>query len=101
VGLSACFTHGTFAAILADLFPTPVRFTGVAFTLNIGAVLFSDTAPLVATSLIAATGRLDAPAMLLAAAALLAVIASFWLKGAEGEISRDAQAAPVLAATGL
>ena len=91
VGLSACFTHGTFAAILADLFPTRVRFTGVAFTLNIGAVIFSGTAPLVATSLIAATGRLDAPAMLLVAAALLALIASFWLKRAEGEIGRDAE----------
>jgi len=92
VGLSACFTHGTFAAILADLFPTRVRFTGVAFTLNIGAVIFSGTAPLVATSLIAATGRIDAPAILLVAAALLALIASFWLKRAEGEIGRDAEA---------
>jgi MHS family proline/betaine transporter-like MFS transporter len=91
IGLSACFTHGTFAAILADLFPTPVRFTGVAFTMNIGAVVFSGTAPLIATLLISATGRIDAPSILLVAAALVALIASFWLKGAEGEISRDAE----------
>ncbi|HWX26018.1 MAG TPA: hypothetical protein VNZ53_01095, partial [Steroidobacteraceae bacterium] len=88
-------------AILADLFPTPVRFTGVAFTMNIGAVVFSGTAPLIATLLISATGRFDAPSVLLIAAALLALIASFWLKGAEGEIGRDAEVEPTRKATGL
>jgi MFS transporter, MHS family, proline/betaine transporter len=102
IGVSACFTHGTFAAILADLFPTPVRFTGVAFTMNIGAVIFSGTAPLIATSLISATGRTDAPSILLVAAALLALIASFWLKGAEGEIGRDVEVEPIpLSSLGL
>jgi Zn-dependent protease with chaperone function len=71
--------------------------------MNIGAVVFSGTAPLIATLLISATGRIDAPAILLVAAALVALIASFWLKGAEGEISRDAELEiePARKATGL
>ena len=89
VGLSACFTHGTFAAILADLFPTQVRFSGVAVTLNVGAVIFSGLMPLAATWLIGATGRNDAPAFLVMAAALLALVVGFWLKPLEGQIASD------------
>jgi len=48
---------GTFAAILADLFPTKVRFSGVAFYMNIGAVIFSDIGPVLATWLIVKTGQ--------------------------------------------
>ncbi|MFI5013783.1 MAG: MFS transporter [Hyphomicrobiales bacterium] len=88
IGLSACFTHGTFAAILADLFPTAVRFSGVAFALNVGAVVFSGLGLLLSTWLIGATGRLDAPGFFLAASAALAFLSSFWLKGYEGEIGK-------------
>jgi MHS family proline/betaine transporter-like MFS transporter len=86
VGFSACFTHGTFATILADLFPTEVRFSGVAVTLNVGAVVFSGLMPLAATWLIVATGRNDAPAFLVMGAAVLALVVGFWLKPLEGEI---------------
>ncbi len=89
IGLSAAFTHGTFAAIMADLFPTEVRFSGVATALNLGAVLFSGLVPIFATSLIGMTGRLDAPGFLVAGAALLALISSFFIAGLEGEIARD------------
>ena len=52
IGLSAACTHGTFAAIIADVFPTPIRFSGVALALNGGAVIFSGLAPILATWLI-------------------------------------------------
>ena len=93
IGLSAAFTHGTFAAIMADLFPTEVRFCGVATALNLGAVIFSGLVPLLATSLIATTGRPDAPGFLVAGAALLALVSSFFIAGLEGEIAKD-EAAP-------
>jgi MFS family permease len=96
IGLGAAFTHGVFAAILADLFPPEVRFSGVGVALNVGAVIFSGLGPLAATALIAATGRTDAPGFLVAGAALLAFGASFWLRGLEGEIGESA-AAPSLA----
>jgi MFS family permease len=93
IGLSACFTHGTFAAILADLFPTSVRFSGVAFSMNLGAVIFSAIGPLVATWLIGATGNLTAPAWVLIAAALLAFGCTFLLKGLEGQLAAQEEPA--------
>jgi MFS family permease len=101
IGLSACFTHGTFAAILADLFPTSVRFSGVAFSMNLGAVLFSAIGPLAATWLIGATGDLTAPAWVMVAAAVLAFGCTFLLKALEGQLasqgpmSERAKARPV------
>jgi MFS family permease len=86
IGLSAACTHGTFAAILADLFPTPIRFSGVALALNVGAVIFSGLAPLLATWLIEYTGAQDAPGYLVLGSACLAFATSFALKPLEGEI---------------
>ena len=48
--------------MVADLFPTRVRFSGVALSYNVGVALLSDTAPLLATAAIAATGIPAAPA---------------------------------------
>jgi MHS family proline/betaine transporter-like MFS transporter len=89
IGLGACATHGTFAAILADLFPTKIRFSGVAFSLNIGAVIFSGIVPLFATWLIGASGQLIAPAYILIGAATLSFFASFLLPRYSGQIGRD------------
>lgn len=86
IGLSACFTHGTFAAILADLFPTRVRFSGVAFSMNLGAVIFSALGPLAATWLVRATGRADAPGLLVLGAAVLAFACTFPLRRLEGQL---------------
>jgi MFS family permease len=89
IGLGACGTHGTFAAILADLFPTRVRFTGVAFSMNIGAVIFSGLGPLLATWLIGATGQLTSPAYIIIGSATLSFFAAFLLPRYSGEIGRD------------
>ena len=45
--------------LLTDLFPTRIRFTGVALVFNISFTIFSGTAPLVATTLIRETGTRD------------------------------------------
>ena len=50
--LVAGLVNGTFAVLLTDLFPTRIRFTGVALVFNVAFTLFSGTAPLVATALI-------------------------------------------------
>jgi MFS transporter, MHS family, proline/betaine transporter len=64
--------------MLTDLFPTRIRFTGVALVFNVGFTLFSGMAPLVATSLIGQTGQLQAPGYLMAACALIALVGSLW-----------------------
>jgi MHS family proline/betaine transporter-like MFS transporter len=53
---------GPIPAVLVELFPTRVRFTGVALSYNLSAALFGGTAPLVATWLVTNT-RTDSIAM--------------------------------------
>jgi len=83
-GLCAAFVNGTFAVILTDLFPTRVRFSVVALVFNVAFTLFSGTAPLIATSLIRATGMVTAPAIVMVACGLLTLVASLALSGDAG-----------------
>ena len=80
---------GTFAAILADLFPTRVRFSGVALSMNIGLSVVSGAAPLTATWLVSATGQSTAPAYFMIVAAFIAVIGALFLKRYDGRILAD------------
>ena len=84
--IGAALFNGTFAYLIADLFATRVRFTGIALSMNIGMTLFSGVAPLVATSLIQATGVLYAPGWFLAAAATFGFLASLCMKRNGGQI---------------
>jgi MFS family permease len=72
-GVAAGLTNGSFACLLTDLFPTRIRFTGVALVFNVSFTLFSGTAPLVATTLIKRMGTATAPALLMMGSALLAI----------------------------
>ena len=64
-GVCASLVNGTFAVLLTGLFPTRVRFSGVALGFNIAFTIFSGTAPLIATSLIRSTGMSAAPAFVM------------------------------------
>src|SRR5215831_3907588 len=75
-GLVAGLSNGSFACLLTDLFPTRIRFTGVALVFNISFTIFSGTAPLLATTMIREMGTVTAPAMLMIACGLLALIGS-------------------------
>lgn len=86
IGLLACLTHGTFAFLLADLFPTEVRFSGVALAMNLGAVVFSALGPLLAGLLILGTGWLAVPGLLVAATAVLSLGASMALPRLSGQL---------------
>ncbi len=89
-GLAAGLTNGSFAVLLTDLFPTRVRFTGVALVFNVSFTLFSGTAPLVATSLISETGRATSPAYMMMFSAALALIGSLWVDRLGGNVlTRD------------
>ncbi|WP_288579862.1 MFS transporter [uncultured Methylobacterium sp.] len=66
--------NGSFAYLLAGLFPTRVRFSGVALSLNIGFTLLSGLGPLAANALIGATGWTAAPALIIAASALIGLV---------------------------
>jgi MFS transporter, MHS family, proline/betaine transporter len=78
-GVCASLVNGTFAVLLTDLFPTRVRFSGVALGFNIAFTIFSGTAPLVATSLIRSTGLETAPAVVMVGCGLLTLVGSVGL----------------------
>jgi hypothetical protein len=79
-GLAAGLTNGSFAVLLTDLFPTRVRFTGVALVFNVSFTLFSGTAPLIATALIRDTGQVTSPAYMMMMSAALALAGSIWIE---------------------
>src|SRR5262244_718557 len=85
-GLVAGLTNGSFACLLTDLFPTRVRFTGVALVFNISFTIFSGTAPLVATTLIREMGSVRAPALLMIGCGILALAGSFWTERFGGHV---------------
>ena len=85
-GVCARFVNGSFAVLLTDLFPTRVRFSGVALGFNVAFTIFSGTAPLVATSLIRSTGLNTAPAFVMVGCGLLTLAGSLGLPRASGHV---------------
>ncbi len=85
-GLAAGFVNGTFAVLLTDLFPTRVRFSGVALCFNVAFTIFSGTSPLVATALIQRSGFVTAPAFVMVACGLLTLAGSLALPKASGYV---------------
>jgi MFS family permease len=75
----ASFVSGVFGAVVADLFPTRVRYSGVALAYNVSFTAFSGTAPLLATAAISTTGAATAPALVMAGCAALALFGSLWI----------------------
>ena len=89
-GLVSGLTNGSFAVLLTDLFPTRIRFTGVALAFNVSFTLFSGTAPLIATSLIEKTGNNASPAYMMMAGALIALVGSIWVTRYGGNVMQEA-----------
>ncbi len=80
-------------SLVAEMFPTPVRATGVAFTAGLASATVGGTAPFVAQVLFQVTGRGMAPALYVSGAALLALAALWsWPETAFREL--DARAVP-------
>ncbi|WP_206606383.1 MFS transporter [Steroidobacter cummioxidans] len=90
-GVAAGLFNGSFAFLIADLFPTRIRFTGIALVLNVSMTCFSGAAPLAATALIRETGSLSAPAWFMTAAALIGLVSSLFVKRHGGQMDRDEQ----------
>ena len=67
-------------ALMADLFPTRTRTTGMAFGYNIGTTVFGGFTPLAVASLIAATGNNLAPGLYLMLAAIVSLVTLLWAR---------------------
>jgi MHS family proline/betaine transporter-like MFS transporter len=71
---------GPVAALLVELFPTRVRYTGMALAYNLSAALFGGTAPMACVWLISATGSYLSIAVYMMACCILSFIALRYFK---------------------
>ncbi|HUU34542.1 MAG TPA: MFS transporter [Vicinamibacterales bacterium] len=85
-GIVAGLVNGSFACLLTDLFPTRIRFSGVALSFNVAFTVFSGTTPLIATSLVRDLGTPVAPALVMVVCAVLTVVATFGLTTRGGHV---------------
>ena len=67
-------------ALMAELFPTRTRTTGMAFGYNIGTTVFGGFTPLAVAALIAATGNNLAPGLYLMLAAIVSLVTLVWAR---------------------
>jgi MHS family proline/betaine transporter-like MFS transporter len=73
VGLLIAVSLAPLPALLADIFPTSTRGTGLALSYNFSVTLFGGFAPLIVTWLIVATHNKLAPSFYVMATAVLSV----------------------------
>jgi MHS family proline/betaine transporter-like MFS transporter len=71
--IAACL--GPIPAMLADIFPTSIRGTGLALSYNFSVTLFGGFAPLIVTWMIEASGSKLAPSFYVMATILISVLA--------------------------
>lgn len=73
----------------AEQFPTRVRYTAMAISINIGAILGGGLTPYIVTSLIGSTGNLLIPGYFMGGAAILALVALTTLREtSKGDLRR-------------
>lgn len=73
----------------AEQFPTRVRYTGMAISINMGAILGGGITPYLVTSLIGSTGNLLIPGFFMAGAAVCALLALLTLREtSQGDLRR-------------
>jgi MHS family proline/betaine transporter-like MFS transporter len=79
---------GVLPSLMAEMFPTRTRPTGMALSYNISAPIFGGFAPLISTGLIELTGNNLAPSFYLMATALVSFCVLLIVRGRENGKSR-------------
>ncbi|MBR0715620.1 hypothetical protein [Bradyrhizobium liaoningense] len=74
------------SAVLAELFPTKVRATGISLTYSLGVAIFGGFTPAIITALVNWTGRPIAVAFYLVGAALISLLTVLTLRDRTGEV---------------
>src|SRR5688572_21901185 len=89
VGVVGAICAGTVIAIAADLFPTRIRFSGVALSFNLAFTFFSGLAPVVAALLARNTGVPATAAFYMIGCAALSFVAALVMHRYDGQILAD------------
>lgn len=71
---------GVIPSLLAELFPTKIRYSGVALSYNLGFAIFGGLTPLIASVLVYESHSAIAPAIYLIVTAVLAVVALLFVR---------------------
>jgi hypothetical protein len=79
------------AGVVADLFPTRIRFSGVAVSFNLAFSIFSGIAPLAAAELVKVLGSPTAPAYYMCLCGAITFIGSLFLHRYDGRIQQSLQ----------
>jgi hypothetical protein len=66
--------------LLVELFPTSIRYTGIAISYNIAFAFFGGLTPLIVTYLVAVSSNVLAPSFYLIGSAILCTIAAMTIK---------------------
>ncbi len=77
LSLVFAISSGVWPSIIANLFPTRVRFSGIALSYNVSITILSGFAPLTASAMIEWSGMVSAPAVYIAVCALLTFASTF------------------------
>jgi MFS family permease len=89
VGIVGSICAGTVIGIAADLFPTRIRFSGVALSFNLAFTLFSGLAPVVAALLARNTGVAATAGYYMIGCAALSFVAALVMHRYDGRILAD------------
>ena len=71
---------GNASPVIANMFPTEVRFSGIAFCYNVAFAIFGGLTPLIATALIEESGNVTAPSWILIVVSVFGVIGALLAK---------------------
>jgi MFS transporter, MHS family, proline/betaine transporter len=96
-GLAASLCNGPMCGVVGDLFPTRIRFSGIAVSFNLAFSIFSGLAPVAATVLVSTTGSVTGPAYYMLVCASLTFLSTLFLKRYEGRILGERAGAPLAA----
>ena len=88
-GVAASMVNGPMCGVAADLYPTRIRFSGVAVSFNLAFSIFSGIAPLAAALLQRYTGSPAGPAYYMCFCGVLTFVGSLFLHRYDGRILQD------------
>jgi MHS family proline/betaine transporter-like MFS transporter len=80
IGLMLLCFSSTMPSTLPALFPTDIRYGSLAIAFNVTVAVFGGTTPLIAESLVAATGSDLVPAVLLVVAGVVGSVALYFTR---------------------
>jgi MFS transporter, MHS family, proline/betaine transporter len=84
LGLVYILQLGTISATFPAMFPTHVRYAGMAISYNVSTAIFGGTAPYINESVVATPGNELFPAYYMMGACVIGLIAMFFLKETRG-----------------